>query len=143
MNSTVERVLGKGLTLHQWLYQTTDGRVGASIGGRPMLLLRTVGAKTGAARTSALLYVNDGEHWGVVASKGGSPTHPGWFHNLMAQPDVEIQVGRQRIAVRAHLAEGDERARIWAKADEVNKGQYAEYQTRTDRTIPVVVFERR
>lgn len=143
MHPLVERVMGKTLVLHQFLYEKTDGRIGASLGGRPMLLLRTVGRKTGEPRTSALLYVPDGDDRIVIASKGGAPNHPGWYHNLVAQPDVEIQVGRERIPVRARVAEGDERTRLWAKADEVNKGQYAAYQSRTERTIPVVVLSPR
>ena len=140
MISTMERI---GLTAHQWLYEKSDGRIGASIGRRPMLLLRHVGRKTGQARTSPLLYVRDGDNYAVIASKGGDPKHPGWFHNLTADPDVEIQIGRKRIPVRARVAEGDERARIWARANEVNKGGYDVYQTRTDREIPVVVLEAR
>lgn len=143
MNETVERILGKGLVVHQWLYETTDGRIGASLGGRPMLLLRTVGRRTGQARTNALLYVPEGNAYVVTASKGGDPRHPGWFHNLSANPEVEIQIGRDRIPVRARVAEGDERTRLWAKADEVNKGQYSTYQSRTTREIPVVVLEPR
>jgi deazaflavin-dependent oxidoreductase (nitroreductase family) len=143
MNSTVERVMGKGLVLHQWLYEKTDGRIGRSIGGRPMLLLRTVGRKTGTPRTAALLYVPDGDSYVVIASKGGSPTHPGWFHNLTANPDVEIQVGRTRIPVHARIAEGAEHTRLWDTANEINKGQYAEYQSRTERPIPVVVLDPR
>ena len=143
MHPTVERVGSKLLVVHQWLYEHTDGRVGARVGGRPMLLLRTVGARTGAARTSALLYVPDGDNYAVIASKGGDARHPGWFHNLSAHPDVEIQVGRTRIPVRARVADGDERARLWAQADAVNKGQYSVYQSRTDRRIPVVVLEPR
>lgn len=141
MHPAVERVMSKGLVLHQWLYEHTDGRVGARIGGRPMLLLRTVGARTGASRTSALLYVRDGDAYVVIASKGGDVRHPGWFHNLSAHPNLEIQVGRTRIPVRARVAEGDERARLWARADQVNQGQYSVYQSRTDRQIPVVVLE--
>ena len=140
MISTMERI---GLTAHQWLYEKTDGRIGASLGRRPMLLLRHVGAKTGQPRISALLYVRDGDNYAVIASKGGDPKHPGWFHNLTANPDVEIQIGRERIPVRARVAEGDERARIWARANEVNKGGYDVYQTRTDRKIQVVVLEPR
>jgi F420H(2)-dependent quinone reductase len=140
MISTLERI---GLTAHQWLYEKSDGRIGASIAGRPMLLLRHVGRETGQPRTSALLYVRDGDNYAVIASKGGDPKHPGWFHNVTASPDVEIQIGRRRIPVRARVAEGDERARIWARANEVNKGGYDVYQTRTDRTIPVVVLEAR
>jgi F420H(2)-dependent quinone reductase len=140
MISTMERI---GLTAHQWVYEKTDGRIGASIGGRPMLLLRHVGRKTGQPRTSALLYVRDGDAYAVVASKGGAPQHPGWFHNLVSQPDVEIQVGRKHIPARARVAEGEERARIWASADAINQGQYTTYQSRTKRTIPVVVLEPR
>lgn len=143
MNALLEAVMGPLLTVHQWLYEITDGRVGATLGGRPMLLLRTVGRRTGQPRTAALLYVRDGDAYAVVASKGGAPHHPAWFHNLLARPDVEIQVGRQRIPVRARVADGDERARIWARADEVNQGTYATYQSRTTRRIPVVVLEPR
>lgn len=139
----VQALMGPLLTVHQWLYEITDGRIGATLGGRPMLLLRTQGRRTGQPRTAALLYVRDGDAWAVVASKGGAPHHPGWFHNLLARPDVEIQVGRQRIPVRARVAEGEERARLWARADTVNEGVYALYQARTSRRIPVVVLEPR
>jgi F420H(2)-dependent quinone reductase len=138
--SVLERI---GLNIHQWLYDTTDGRIGASLAGRPMLLLRHVGAKTGTKRTSALLYVPEGDSFVVIASKGGDPKHPGWYHNLMANPDVDVQVGRKTIPVRARVAEGEERERLWKRADEINKGGYSNYQTRTDRKIPVVVLEPR
>ena len=143
MNPLLESVMGPLLTVHQWLYERTDGRIGASLGGRPMLLLRTVGRRTRESRTAALLYVRDAKAYAVIASKGGAPQHPGWFHNLTAEPNVEIQVGRARIPVRARIAEGEERSRLWARADEVNQGQYAIYQSRTKRLIPVVVLEPR
>lgn len=143
MNPLLEAVMGPLLTVHQWLYETSDGRIGASLGGRPMLLLRTVGRRTGAPRTAALLYVRDGDAYAVIASKGGAPQHPGWFHNLATQGDVEIQVGRERMPVRARIAEGEERSRLWARADELNQGQYTVYQSRTKRPIPVVVLEPR
>jgi deazaflavin-dependent oxidoreductase (nitroreductase family) len=108
-----------------------------------MLLLRTVGARTGQARTNALLYVPTGDGFTVIASTGGGPKHPGWFHNLQAQPDAEVQVGRERIPVRARVAEGEERERLWAEANRINKGGYDGYQAKTDRVIPVVVLERR
>jgi deazaflavin-dependent oxidoreductase (nitroreductase family) len=139
----IEAVLAKGLGVHQWLYVRTDGRVGASLGGRPMLLLRTVGAKTGIERTNALLYVPTGDAFAVVASTGGGPRHPGWYHNLLARPDAEVQVGRERIPVRARVAEGDERERLWAEANRINKGGYDGYQAKTTRRIPIVVLERR
>ena len=143
MHPLVEAVLAPLLGIHQWLYQVSDGRIGTNLGGRPMLLLRTVGRKTRQPRTAALLWVPDGDAWAVIASKGGAPQHPGWFHNLVATPDVEIQIGRERIPVRARVAEGKQRARIWARADEVNQGQYTVYQSRTKRPIPVIVLERR
>lgn len=135
--------MGLFLKVHQWLYETTDGRIGASLGNRPMLLLRTVGRKSGLPRTAALLYVRDGDSYVVVASKGGAPENPGWLHNLVSTPDVEIQVGRERIPVRARIAEGEERTRLWARADQVNQGQYDAYQSRTSREIPVVVLDPR
>ena len=131
------------LTVHQWLYERSDGRIGATLGGRPMLLLRTIGRRTRQPRTAALLYVRADDAYVVIASKGGAPEHPGWFHNLTATPDVEIQVGRARIPVRARIAEGEERTRLWARADDVNQGQYVVYQSRTTRPIPVVVLEPR
>ncbi len=143
MNPLLESIVGPLLAVHQWLYETTDGRIGATLGGRPMLLLRTVGRRTRAPRTAALLYVRDGDAYAVIASKGGAPQHPGWFHNLVAEPNVEIQVGRERFPVRARIAEGEERARLWTRADEVNQGQYDIYQSRTKRPIPVVVLEPR
>ncbi len=143
MNPLLEMVMGPLLTVHQWLYESTDGRIGAMLGGRPMLLLRTVGRRTREPRTAALLYVRDGAAYAVIASKGGAPQHPGWFHNLRADPNVEIQVGRERMRVRARIAEGDERSRIWSRADQVNQGQYTIYQSRTTRPIPVVVLEPR
>ena len=140
MITTIQRI---GLNIHQWLYEKTDGRIGQSIGGRPMLLLRHVGAKTSKERTSALLYVPDGDRYAVIASKGGDPKHPGWYHNLVAHPEVEIQIGRKTIPVRARVADGEERERLWKRADEINKGGYTQYQSKTDRKIPVVVLEPR
>lgn len=131
------------LKLHQFVYERSGGRIGASLAGRQMLLLRTVGAKTGQPRTAALLYVPDGANFAVFGSTGGGPRHPGWVHNLRARPEAEIQVGTRRIAVRAHEAEGEERERLWKVGNEVNKGQYDVYQSRTTRQIPVVVLEPR
>jgi F420H(2)-dependent quinone reductase len=143
MHPAVEFFGAKLLGVHQFLYEKSDGRIGTSIGKRPMLLLRTVGAKTGKERTSALLYVPHGEAYTVIASKGGDPKHPGWYHNLIAHPDVEVQVGRTRIPVRARVADGDERSKLWAEADKVNEGGYERYQAKTDRKIPVVVLDPR
>jgi deazaflavin-dependent oxidoreductase (nitroreductase family) len=139
----IEAVLAKGLGIHQWLYEKSDGRIGANLAGRPMLLLRTVGAKTGKQRTNALLYVPTSGDFTVIASTGGGPKHPGWYHNLLARPEAEVQVGRERIPVHARVAEGDERERLWAEANRINRGGYDGYQAKTERRIPVVVLERR
>jgi deazaflavin-dependent oxidoreductase (nitroreductase family) len=143
VHPAVESVLAKGLGIHQWLYIRSDGRIGRSLNGRPMLILRTVGAKTGQPRANALLYVPTDGGFAVFGSTGGGPKHPGWFHNLKARPEAEVQVGRERIPVLARVAEGEERDRLWAEGNRVNQGSYDTYQSRTERQIPVVVLERR
>jgi deazaflavin-dependent oxidoreductase (nitroreductase family) len=128
---------------HTLVYRATGGRIGHSFPGLPtMLLLDHVGAKTGTKRTSPLLYIRDGENLVLVASKGGYPRNPGWYHNLLANPDTTVQVGSERRAVRARIATPDERARLWPRAVEMY-GNYADYQRRTDREIPLVVLEPR
>ena len=130
------------LTTHQWLYETTDGLIGHSLFGNPTLLLRTTGAKSGQARTSALIYIKDGDDWIVVASKGGSPIAPAWLHNLRANSEVEVQIGRQRTATRAsEIKQGDSRhAGLWKKVNEANGGRFDTYQASTTRPIPLVAL---
>jgi deazaflavin-dependent oxidoreductase (nitroreductase family) len=106
----------------------------------PSLLLTTVGRKSGERFIFPLFYGRDGERYFVVASKGGAPQHPGWYRNLLANPDVEIQVGRDKIKARARTATGAERAGLWQKALEFWP-PYADYQRKTEREIPVVVLE--
>jgi deazaflavin-dependent oxidoreductase (nitroreductase family) len=108
-----------------------------------MLLLDHVGAKSGTRRTSPLIYISDGDDAVVVASKGGHPQHPAWFHNLTAHPDTIVQIGDERRAVHARVATPDERERLWPKAVEFYPG-YAEYQERSQgREIPLVILEPR
>ncbi len=107
-----------------------------------MLLLDHVGAKSGAKRTSPLLYVEDGEDVVVVASKGGFPKHPAWYHNLMANPDTTVQIGSELRPVHARVATAEERERLWPMAVKAYPG-YEDYQARTDREIPLVVLEPR
>jgi deazaflavin-dependent oxidoreductase (nitroreductase family) len=126
--------------VHLWAYQKTGGRIGGTMMGMPVLLLRTKGRKTGAERSNALMYVPHGEACVVIASNAGEPRHPGWWHNLKANPRAEIQRGRQRTAVVAREAEGEERARLWAEVLAHEKS-YAEYEARTTRRIPIVVLE--
>lgn len=137
-------VLRRAMGLHTLAYRATRGVVGHRIPGirAPMLLLDHVGAKSGKRRTSPLLYIPDGDRYAIIASKGGHPRHPAWFHNLRANPEVEVQAGSRRVAVRARVATGAERERLWRRAVELYRS-YADYQARTEREIPVVVLEPR
>jgi F420H(2)-dependent quinone reductase len=129
---------------HTFLYKRTGGRLGHSIPGvrGKMLLLDHVGARSGVERTSPLLYVEDGEDVVVVASKGGFPKHPAWFHNLKANPETTVQIGSEVRPVRARVAGPDERDRLWDLAVHAYRG-YEDYRARTDREIPLVVLEPR
>lgn len=134
------RVMG----LHTLVYRASGGRIGRRIPGvGNMLLLDHVGAKSGAKRTSPLLYTPDGEDVLIVASKGGFPKHPAWFHNLVANPDTTIQVGSERRPVHARVATPEERERFWPMVVNTYRG-YATYQARSHgREIPVVILEPR
>jgi deazaflavin-dependent oxidoreductase (nitroreductase family) len=129
---------------HTFIYRATGGIIGHRMpGAPPMLLLDHTGAKSGIRRTSPLVYVRDGDDLVIVASKGGYPKHPAWFHNLMAHPDTTVQVGRGKRAVHAREATAEERPRLWDKAVAAYPG-YDDYQARSKgRTIPLVVLERR
>jgi len=128
---------------HAWLYRATNGHIGGNLPGLPsLLLLDTVGAKSGRRYTTPLVYMPDNGSYVVVASKGGYPKHPGWLHNLRANSETEVQISRDRIPVRAREAEGEERARLWPKACEYNP-VWGSYQQRTEREIPLVVLEPR
>ncbi len=129
--------------VHTLAYRATRGVVGHRLPGNPpILLLDHVGAKSGRRRTSPLAYVQDGDKLVIVASKGGHPRHPAWFHNLKANPDAAVQIGREHRPVHARVATDSERERLWPKAVDTYSG-YAEYQARTERQIPLVVLEPR
>jgi F420H(2)-dependent quinone reductase len=131
--------------VHTFVYRATGGRVGHSLPGSPVrvLLLDHVGAKSGTKRTSPLLYVRDGEDIVVVASKGGFPKHPAWYHNLMANPDTTVQVGSEHRKVHARVATAEERPALWEKAVAAYRG-YEDYAARSKgREIPLVVLEPR
>ncbi len=136
-------LLNRVMKGHTAVYRATGGRVGHTFPGLPtMLLLDHVGAKSGIRRTTPLLYFRDGQDLVLVASKGGHPKHPAWFHNLKANPETTVQVGRERRDVRARVATDAERDRLWPMAVETYSG-YTGYQERTPRKIPVVVLEPR
>jgi deazaflavin-dependent oxidoreductase (nitroreductase family) len=124
---------------HEWAYEASDGRWGAKLGGLPMLVLRSVGRKSGQTRTTPLVYLPHGDEFVVVASFYGSPSHPAWYRNLQAQPACELRAGRRRLRAVARTAGPEERARLWPRLLELYPG-YAEYQRRTEREIPVVVL---
>ena len=136
-------ILRRLMAGHAAVYRATGGLVGHHLPGLPpILLLDHVGAKSGRKRTTALLYVEDYDKAVIIASKGGFPKHPAWYHNLRANPDTTVQIGRERREVRAREATPEERERIWPKAVAAY-GPYADYQARTPRKIPVVILERR
>jgi deazaflavin-dependent oxidoreductase (nitroreductase family) len=136
-------LLRRLMGVHTAVYKLSGGHVGRKFPGTPpMLLLEHVGAKSGSRRTSPLVYFEDGRNVVLVASKGGYPRHPAWFHNLMANPDASVQIGTEYRDVRAHVASAAERQRLWPKAVDTYAG-YATYQARTPREIPLVVLEPR
>ena len=106
----------------------------------PSLLLTTTGRKSGEKFIFPLFYGKEGRSYFIVASKGGAPEHPGWYRNILANPDVEVQVGTEKLKARARTASGEERARLWKKALEFWP-PYGDYQLKTDREIPVVVLD--
>ena len=109
--------------------------------GAPLLLLTTVGAKSGTTYTTPLVYTRDGDRYVIIASKGGAPTNPAWFHNVVANPNPTIEVGSEKFETNATVAQGDERDRLF-DAQATLMPNFAEYQQKTSRRIPVVVLER-
>jgi deazaflavin-dependent oxidoreductase (nitroreductase family) len=137
----VEKNIGPQiLRLHDQLYQKTGGRIGHKFPGvAPMLLLHTIGAKTAQPRTNSLTYARDGDAYLIVASNGGSPRYPGWYHNLRKNPNIEINVGPERFAVTARRVtpEDADYQRLWQIVNKNNSNRYNGYQHRTARPIPI------
>src|ERR671936_3156750 len=126
---------------HVRRYLETDGRSGHRWNGRNTLLLTTRGRRSGRLRRTALIYGRDGDRYLVVASKGGARTHPLWYLNLTANPEVQVQVGAERFTARARTAGPEEKPRLWRLMAEIWP-DYEPYQQRTSREIPVVILER-
>ena len=135
-------VTGQVLRVHERIYKATDGRLGHKMIGVPTLLLRTTGRRSGQIRTNGLVYARDGDDYLVVASNGGADKPPAWLHNLKANADVELQIGRERRRGTARALEpGDpDYDRLWKIVNENNKDRYTAYQEKTSRPIPVVVL---
>ena len=122
-------------------FRANDGKVGPPFEGAPLLILHSTGAKTGKPRLAPVVYQPVGEAWAVFASKAGAPDNPDWYHNLVAHPTAQIELGTETVDVTARVLEGDERAEIWEKQKQLMPG-FAEYEAKTDRVIPVIVLER-
>jgi deazaflavin-dependent oxidoreductase (nitroreductase family) len=122
-------------------FRANGGKVGGRFEGARMMLLTTTGAKSGEARTKPVVYTTDGDRFVVIASKGGAPTNPDWFHNLLADPEVILEVGGERFPARATVTSGEERRRLYDAQAALMPG-FAEYAQKTTREIPVVVLNR-
>lgn len=127
--------------LNTWTYRATNGRVGGRfLRGAPVMLVTTRGRKSGRAMTVPLLYLRDGPRVVTVASKGGMDHHPLWYRNLVADPTVAVQIGSQRQRMRARTASSAEKAELWPRLVAMYP-DYAVYQQRTQREIPVVILD--
>ena len=122
-------------------FRANDGKVTGPFEGAPLLLLTTTGAKSGNTRTNPVVYTRDGDRLVIIASKGGSPTSPDWYHNLVANPLVTIEVPGEKFEAKASVARGDEHDRLFA-AQAAVMPQFGEYQEKTTRQLPVVILER-
>ena len=109
--------------------------------GRDVLILTTRGARSKEERSTPLVYTRDGDKYVIIASKGGAPTHPHWYHNLREHPDVTVEADGHKFQARAHVQDGDDYERLYAQHADQNP-QFHEYRTKTSRKIPVVVLER-
>lgn len=123
-----------------WAYRASGGRIGGRfLRGAPVLLLTTIGRKSGQPRTAPLLYLRDGERIVVVASKGGMSRHPLWYRNVEANPDVEVEIGTDKMPMRARRASEEEKSALWPKLVAMYR-DFDDYQARTERNIPVVIL---
>lgn len=123
-------------------FRANGGTAGGIFEGKPLLLLHNVGARSGTDFVTPLVYLKDGDNWVIFASKGGAPNHPGWYHNLKANPAVSIEIGSETVDVTAEEATGEERGRLYSTQEE-QQPQFAEYAQKTDRKIPVIVLKPR
>ncbi len=122
-------------------FRTNAGQVTGMFAGAPLVLITTTGAKSGKRRTTPIVYTTDGDNVVIIASKGGAPTSPDWFHNLVANPDVTVELANEKFEARARVAEEPERERLY-RAQAALMPNFAEYEKATTRKIPVVVLER-
>jgi deazaflavin-dependent oxidoreductase (nitroreductase family) len=122
-------------------FRANDGQVGGQFAGSPLMILTTTGAKSGQPRTIPLVYTKDGERIVIIASKGGAPTNPDWYYNLVANPNATVELPGETFQVKAVIAQGAERDRLFNQQAELMPG-FADYQRNTTRQLPVVILER-
>ena len=129
---------------HQMIeeFRANAGKVGGMWEGRPLLLLTTTGAKSGRSHTTPTMYLREGDQMFIFATKSGAPTHPDWYHNLLAHPEVTVEVGNETYKAIAKPVTGEERDRLYARQAELYP-QFADYEKRTSRKIPVIALERK
>ncbi len=122
-------------------FRANEGKVGGQFEGAQLLLLTTIGARTGLERINPLAYLAEDDGYGIIASYAGAPTSPPWYHNLVANPDVEVEVGSERFKARAEVVMEPQRSRLYEKM-ESTMPVFTEYRNKTTRTIPVIVLRR-
>jgi deazaflavin-dependent oxidoreductase (nitroreductase family) len=123
-------------------FRANNGKVGGQFANIPLLLLATTGAKSGQPRINPLAYTTDGDRIIILASKAGAPTNPDWYHNLIANPTVTVEIGNERFQAQATMAQGQERERLYAQVLE-RLPWFADYQQKTSRQIPIIILERK
>ncbi|NND03745.1 MAG: nitroreductase family deazaflavin-dependent oxidoreductase [Acidimicrobiia bacterium] len=122
-------------------FRNNGGKVGGFFEGKPLLLLHNTGARSGAIRINPLIYATDGDSYVIAASKGGADSHPDWYYNIKANPDVRVEVGDKTVEAKAHVVpEGHRRTALYEKLEDT-LANFTEYRTKTDRLIPVIVLE--
>lgn len=126
-------------SFHAFVYRRSGGRIMGKVQGMPIMLLNTVGRKSGKARMTPLAFVRDGDAYVIAASNAGQDHHPGWWWNLQHTPNATIELGKEKVAVVAEQAEGADVERLWAKLVEMGSG-YASYKEKTSREIPVIIL---
>ena len=120
-------------------FRANEGVVGGPFDGATLLLLHTTGAKSGQERVNPLMYFKDGDHYVIVASKAGADSHPDWYYNVVANPDVSIEVGTEKLDAQASVASEPERTQLYEKMESISSG-FTEYKNKTSRVIPIVTL---
>ena len=122
-------------------FRANAGKVGGNFAGRTLLILHTTGAKSGQERLNPVMYIKDGKHYVIIASKAGAPTNPDWYYNILANPLVTVEAGTEKFQAQAEVVPEPERTRLFSKMVDVAPG-FAEYQEKTTRIIPVITLTR-